>query len=325
MLKHLRVLLHLYGLLCVTNLFALETIYIPRADESVIEAYFSVPQNETSFPVILLIQGSDAESVIQNHTALSQRFTPHGIAIISVEKRGINSHGINMPEFNQYDFFEYRLQDFSMVLKVLEEDLISRWNGQLILLGGSEGGKIAPRLSVQNSHFVSAAILVGCGGGIPFADEMKFQIETALANQNLFLKVFSKIRSALLPNEVETQFARMLSQPDSLEIWCQKTYRWWASYLRYDPLPEIYQMNMPVYMIHGALDPNIPVQSADKVKEAFEIAGKHNLTYARYEDLGHALKGRDDVYLPLVEWVKRIFYLHQSSNEVLKDDATIAL
>lgn len=33
----------------------------------------------------------------------------------------------------------------------------------------------------------------------------------------------------------------------------------------------------------------VPIKSADLIEEAFNQAGKKNLYYARYQDLGHAL------------------------------------
>lgn len=285
-----------------------ETIYIPRHDESVIEAYLSPPVQDSTYPIILLIQGSDSESVTLHHHVLAEKFLPHGIAVLSVEKRGISAQDIDQQQFIEYDFFESRLRDFSSVLKVIEESLLLQWNGQLILVGGSEGGKIAPKLALQYAHFVSGVMLVASGGGIPFAEELKYQIQNELDNQNAFLKLCTKIRSLILPKEIDSQFEKILSQPHSLEMWCNKSFRWWASYLRYNPLPDLLQLNMPIYMIHGALDPKIPIESADFLKWAFDCEGKKNLTYARYDDLGHSIKGRDDVYGPFVEWAKRIFF-----------------
>lgn len=287
-------------------LSAYETIYIPRHDESLIEAYITTPPQDSSFPIILLVQGSDSDSVFLNHQALTERFTTQGMAVLSVEKRGVNSQGIDQQQFIEYDFFESRLHDFSSVLKVIEESILPQWSGQIIILGGSEGGKIAPKLARQYSHFVSGVVLVGSGGGIPFADELKYQIQAELDNQNAFYKLCSKIRSFILPKEVDSQYEKMLLQPNSLEMWCNKSYRWWVSYLRYDPLPDLLQLNMPIYMIHGAKDPKIPIESADLLKWAFDCEGKRNMTYARYDDLGHSIRGRDDVYGALVEWINRI-------------------
>jgi fermentation-respiration switch protein FrsA (DUF1100 family) len=111
----------------------------------------------------------------------------------------------------------------------------------------------------------------------------------------------------IIPRNVDAKYQKILEQPDSLELWYQKTFRWWASYLQYDPLPEMLQVQIPIYMIHGALDPKIPVESADAVKAAFDEAGKYNLTYVRYADLEHSLKGRDDIYLSMIEWITKIF------------------
>lgn len=285
------------------DLSALELIHTPRYDTSLIKIYLSTPQ-EQNFPIIFLIQGSDLDSVISNHETLAQRFLPYGIALLSIEKRGISSSSINNQEFIEHDFFEERMNDLFCVCKALEEGLIPKWNGKLIFLGGSEGGKIVPKLSLQFSNHVLGTILVGAGGGIPFAEEMKFQIQTELENQNPILKICSKIRNVIFPKEIDSQMIKILSQPTSLEIWCNKTFRWWASYLKYDPLPELIQIDTPIYMIHGALDQKVPVTSSDYVKAAFDHHGKHNLTYMRYGDLGHAIKGREDVYRPMMEWIK---------------------
>lgn len=290
------------------QLFSLEKLTIPRIDQSCIEAYLTIPQGDRPFPLILLVQGSDAESVIDNHNTLAERFNPHGIAMLSAEKRGINADGKDFQQFIEYDFFEYRMQDYSIILSALYQGLITKWNGSLIIIGGSEGGKIAPRLALQFPSHVAGLVLVGSGGGLPFNEELKFQIEASLESLNPFYKFCFKIRDMIIPRKIDAQYLKMLGQPDSLEMWYQKTFRWWASFLRYDPLPEMLQLNIPIYMIHGALDSKIPVESADIVKAAFDDAGKYNLTYVCYDDLGHSLKGRDDVYLSLIEWIKKVFH-----------------
>ncbi|MBA3816390.1 MAG: alpha/beta hydrolase [Parachlamydiaceae bacterium] len=297
----------IFFVLCTIQLFSLEKLAIQRADQSLIDAYLTIPQDVEQFPLILLVQGSDAETVINNHKALADRFNPYGIAILSAEKRGINADGKDTPQFIEFDFFEYRLQDFSTILQALDHGLIKKWNGALIILGGSEGGKIAPKLALQFPSHVVGVILIGSGGGLSFGEELKFQIETSLNNMNLVYKFCFKIRDILIPRKIDAKYLKILEQPDSLEMWYEKTFRWWASYLKYDPLPEMLQINIPIYMIHGALDPKIPVESADAVKAAFDEASKHNITYVCYSDLEHSLKGRDDVYHSMIEWIKKIF------------------
>lgn len=300
-------LLFICLLIGTSQLFSLEKLTFSRADQSFIETYITIPRDDQNYPLILLVQGSDRETVIGNHNSLAERFIPNGIALLSVEKRGINAEGKDSQQFIEHDFFEYRLQDFSTVLAGLEQGILTKWNGELIILGGSEGGKIAPRLALKFPKHVVGIILVGSGGGIPFSEELKFQIELSSSNMNSFYKFCFKIRDMILPRKIDDKYRKILEQPNSLEMWYEKTYRWWSSYLQYDPLPEMLQINIPIYMIHGAFDPKIPVESADAVKVAFDEASKHNLTYVRCADLEHSLKGRDDLYLSMIEWIKNIF------------------
>ncbi len=57
----------------------------------------------------------------------------------------------------------------------------------------------------------------------------------------------------------------------------------------------------------------VPIKSADLVQEAFGRAGKSNLQYARYDDLGHALTGREDVYGPMLDWISEKSFPASSS------------
>jgi len=68
-------------------------------------------------------------------------------------------------------------------------------------------------------------------------------------------------------------------------------------------LPDLLKVEVPIYMIHGEEDIMVPIKSADLIQEAFDQAGKMNLQYARYDDLGHALTGREDVYAPMLDWI----------------------
>jgi pimeloyl-ACP methyl ester carboxylesterase len=287
------------------SLFAKTTvIYLPRDDQSVIEGYLTTPENGGNFPVVVFIEGSFDASVLDNHEKLATRFNPYGLAVLSLEKRGISSKGIDWEEYFQHDSFEDRLQDYTSLLNALKMRNISGCGGDCILFGGSEGGKIAPRLGASFPSLVKGLVLIGSGGGLSFATEMKYQSEQLIRRLNPFVKFFYKVRRVFLRSEYEKLYAKMLASPDSLEMSGPKTWKWWASYLRYDLLSDLLKINAPIYMIHGKEDILVPMKSADLVKEAFDKEGKTNFTYARYEDLGHSF--REDVYESMIEWMKNI-------------------
>ncbi|MBX9744873.1 MAG: alpha/beta hydrolase, partial [Chlamydiales bacterium] len=176
-------------------------------------------------------------------------------------------------------------------------------NGRIVLLGGSEGGKIAPRLSLEFPTVIQGVVLIGSGGGLSFGEEMKFQSQQLIQQMGTFKRLSYKLRGAMFPKEIEQHYEKMLGEPESLEMCGPKTWKWFASYLRYDLLSDLLKVEAPIYMIHGEEDIMVPVKSADLIQEAFDQAGKTNLQYARYDDLGHALTGREDVYAPMLDWI----------------------
>lgn len=292
-------------LLLTLNLFAAsEQFSLTREDGSTLYGYLDVPENETSFPLVVFLDGSYETTVKVNHDSLSSRFLPEQIGVISLEKRGITQEGINKKEFYKYDCFEGRLKDYSLLLSFIKEKNIERHDGRCILLGGSEGGLIVPKLNTDFPDMTTGAVLVGSGGGLPFGEAMKYQSQQTINGLNVAQRFALKIRNAVMPNKMDAFFEKILKDPYSLVMSGPKTWKWWASYLRNPSLNELLKIETPIYLIHGKLDSMVPVESADLISSAFDKEGKTNLAYARYDDLGHALSGRDDVYDDLIGWIK---------------------
>jgi pimeloyl-ACP methyl ester carboxylesterase len=286
------------------NLFAeSEKLHIFREDGTAIEAYFDRPDSTAEVPVVVFIDGSHEASVTISHNKLANRFISKRIGLISLEKRGITSDTIDQSEFRTHDCFEERLQDYFLLLSQIKDRKISGCNGRVILLGGSEGGKIAPRLSLDFSNIVQGVVLISSGGGSSFAEDMKYQSQQLIQQMGTLKRLSYKLRGSLFPDEMDQYHAKMLKEPNSLEMCGPKTWKWFASYLRYDLLADLLKVEVPIYMIHGEKDIMVPIKSADLIEEAFDQAGKKNLHYARYHDLGHALTGREDVYAPMLDWI----------------------
>lgn len=280
-----------------------QEIHLNRTDGTVVKGYFDRPDSKTEVPVVVFLDGSHATSVIVSHDKLAARFNLRKIGLISLEKRGISRKKIDQDEFRAHDCFAERLQDYILLLKHLKDRKIPGCNGRIVLLGGSEGGKIVPRLSLEFSTAIQGVVLIGSGGGLSFGEEMKFQSQQLIQQMGAFKRFSYKLRGSMFPKEIEQHYEKMLSNPESLEMCGPKTWKWFASYLRYDLLSDLLKVEVPIYMIHGEEDMMVPIKSADLIQEAFDQAGKINLQYARYDDLGHALTGREDVYAPMLDWI----------------------
>lgn len=264
-----------------------------RADGSRATAYISTPDDHASFPLVVYIDGSLEQSVNNNFSVLSLLFHQGHIGVVAIEKRGITKGQVHQKEFDAHDFYESRLHDYMQFIAELK---LPHWNGQMIIIGSSEGGKIAPKLSLHFAHQTMGTILIGSGGGIPFGEEIRYQIKELAKEYGI------KVDEKALDEMIDSQYHVMLSHPKSLEKFYDKTYQWFASYLKYNVLEDLLQINTPILMIHGALDTHIPVQSADAVDFAFDQAGKGNLTYYRPDDLGHSISKRMDIFALLLSY-----------------------
>ncbi len=307
------------GLFSALSLFAeRQEIHISRDDGSTISGYFDRPDGEAEVPVVVFIDGSYDVSVAMNQEKLAARFIPRGMGLISLEKRGITADRIEEKEYRAHDCFEERLKDHALLLKKLTERKIPGCSGNVVLLGASEGGKIAPRLSLSYPSITRGIVLIASGGGFPFGKEMKYQSEQLIQQMGTWKRLSYKLRGAMFPQEIEQHYDQMLREPESLAMCGPKTWKWFASYLRYDSLADLLKVEAPIYMIHGEEDILVPIQSADLIQEAFDRAGKGNLHYARYKDLGHALTGREDVYIPMLDWIQaKAFGETSSTNKKL--------
>lgn len=170
-------LVYIFSLLICLDLFAgIEETSFLRKDQSLATAYVSTPENSNSFPLVVYIDGSITQSVKNNFSVLSFLFNQKNIGVVAIEKRGITKEGIDYEEFETYDSYENRLGDYIQFVSELNTKL-SHWNGQLVFIGSSEGGKIAPQLTLHFASQTMGTILIGSGGGLPFGEEIKYQIK----------------------------------------------------------------------------------------------------------------------------------------------------
>lgn len=298
---------YILSLFVFLDLFAVsqETSFL-RKDGSLATAYISTPENTESFPLVIYIDGSLVQSVKNNFTVLSFLFNQKNMGVIAIEKRGITKDNVDFKEFQAHDRFENRLEDYMQFVNELGSK-VNNWNGQLIFIGSSEGGKIAPKLTLHFADKTLGTILIGSGGGLSFGEEIRFQIkQIGIENEIEF-------DEAELDRHIDEKFETILNNPSSLQTYYGNTYQWFASYLNYNLMEDLLRINTPILMIHGALDAHIPVESADLVKTNFNALGKENLTYYRFEDLGHSISKRPDIFLLMVEFSSQYFLIEAAA------------
>ncbi|MFT3687285.1 MAG: alpha/beta hydrolase [Phycisphaerales bacterium] len=110
--------------------------------------------------------------------------------------------------------------------------------------------------------------------------------------------------------DLDAIFADIRANPQSDKRWYGHPYRRWASYAFERPLDDLLNVHVPVLLIHGDADMNVPVASARAVRDAFDAAGMTNLSYREYAGADHRFTTVDGVSVfprvevDLVSWLR---------------------
>jgi pimeloyl-ACP methyl ester carboxylesterase len=152
-----------------------------------------------------------------------------------------------------------------------------------MLVGYSEGGLAAPFVARDAPGFTH--LLVAASGAMP-GDELVHQMGVQLSGAQ----------------KANRRIAAIEAAPRALDrfVW-DDTYAYLGSLMRLQPLSAYADLDLPIYMLHGADDQDVPPRAAEMARSAFDAAGKSNLTLKVARGYGHRL-GFDSPPAQLVLW-----------------------
>lgn len=238
---------------------------------------------------LFYIQGSSCETVLRNTEALAGAVAM-GARVVVAERRGVGEEGkVDAALCSEHSAKARRVEDHALVLREHLKDLPA--DLPVILVGGSEGGDVAARVARIEPR-VGSLVLLGTGGG--WSQEQEIRHMLAVRGRYLGLET---------PADFEAVLAQIRQAPDSLQMWAGHPFRRWSSYLWDPPLRDLSELEIPIFLAHGAADESVPVESARAVREDFERRGKKNLTYREYAGTDHSFydTARRASLLPLLE------------------------
>ena len=233
-----------------------------------------VPDGEGPFPAVVIIHGSQASHRDSNwYLTLSSYMQKNGVAVLLPDKRGC--------EKSQGDWYTSSFEDLATDTLAAIDFMKSQDSvevAQIGIIGLSQGGIIAPIVASQSPDLDFVINMVG--PSVPLQEQLlhegKFEMrETGFLPgvSNLFSHAYAFILENITLKE------------------------WWETVGNFDPLPYWQKVNIPVLVLHGSEDHNVP--SAES-KERFEALGKDNIRIIMYEGSGHGLEdppGTGDRYI----------------------------
>ena len=265
---------------------ASETGILTRSDGTTITYYLDRPRRD-SFPLAVILQGSECLRVSHKYSALIEQLLAAGVGVLRVEKPGLDASveiGTCPPQYRQLNTPQRRVLDLTMVTSELRRKE-PRWNGKMALAGGSEGAMIAA-MTAPLIPETRAVLLLSGGGGLTFAEEVLESVRMQMTGAGATEKEVEQRLS-----QMRQQMELIRQQPDPNREWMSdgglvcNTHLWWARALPLRLATSLARVEAPILIVHGRADTSTPLASAEKLKETLE--GKLGLEYRTY-DGGHS-------------------------------------
>ncbi len=287
----MKVLLIFFGFLFLTSSVNSQEIMTRTAsrDDGSFISYYLVQHAHDTDTLLLILQGSDCNSVLKIESILTEYKNVWPEAdVLLIEKYGINrklkystdpARKDCPAQYLEKDNPAQRVADINTVLDIVRKD------GQykkLILLGGSEGAVIA-NLASADIDSIDATIAFN-GGGRWFIDDVSHSIAVKHKNPEAARKEIDGFKG----------FAEHVlnNKPFELDV-SGHGYHWWQQMLSIDQLDTLKKVKSPLLIIQGGRDTSVSPQKTDEMMQRLEELGKSNIEYRRYEELDHELKNSD--------------------------------
>lgn len=272
---------------------ASEAQQLERADGGTVQWYLDRRGRTGEQGVVFLAQGSGCTSPVHGQAMKAAASLAPEHAIVRMEKAGLppghrpGEDGCPASFHDRHTLTGW-VADLERVVGSLRES--SWWNGELVLFGGSEGGAMVT-LAAAEIPETHALVVLSSGLGMTMAETLTSVVPPEAAGN------------------LERQFEEIRANPDSSEVWSAHSYRWWHEVLDRDFTADLLALDVPILLIQGGRDQSVPVASGRNIKNAFEQAGRTNLTYREYPNLDHRMTDGDgdsrldDVIADAGEWL----------------------
>ena len=263
-----------YQRVYLANLEYTEVFFRNKAKDLDLAGMLFIPDGEGPFPAVVIIHGSQASKRDRNwYLTLTGYMQKNGVAVLLPDKRGC--------EKSQGDWYTSSFEDLATDTLAAIDFMKSQEIVEVShigIIGMSQGGIIASIVASQSSDLDFVVNMVG--PSVPLQEQL-------LHEGN-----FEMRETGFLPgvsNLFSYAYAFILENITLKE--------WWEAVGNFDPLPYWQKVNIPVLVLHGSEDHNVP--SAES-KARFEALGKDNIRVNMYEGSGHGLEdppGTGDRYI----------------------------
>lgn len=285
-------------------------------DEVSLAGTLTLPQGEGPFPALMLFSGSgfqDRDSTLFGHKSflvLADRLTRAGFAVLRADDRGVGGSKGDLGQATTADFIE----DARSGIRYLEgrPEIDKK---RLGMFGHSEGALVAAGVAARGEL---AFVILAAGSGVKGSELVLEQLEalslaSGMAPEQVEAAVEQTrqaqdlVLKAATPEEAKEKviamgLAQLRRHKGEAEITeaekaavehgaRQAASPWVRHFLAYDPAEALEKIKIPVLILQGGLDLQVPAaQNLPKIEEALRKAGNGDVTIRSLPGLNHLLQ-----------------------------------
>jgi dipeptidyl aminopeptidase/acylaminoacyl peptidase len=251
-----------------------ELITYATFDGRMIPALFYLPQGakqDGTLPVIIDIHGGPEGQSRPSFSRLNQFFLNHGYAILRPNVRGSTGYGKTFSHLDDVQLREDSVKDIAHAVEWLKQSGYIN-SKKIVAMGGSYGGYMTLAcLTLYPDLFAAGVDTVGIANFVTFLER------TGAYRRKLRESEYGSL-------EKDKEFLNSIS-----------------------PIHKVDRIQAPLFVIHGANDPRVPISEAEQIVAAIKTRNGI-VEYMRFEDEGHGLAKRENqikAYTRVVEFLDR--------------------
>lgn len=272
----------------------------------------TLPRLGIPSPAVLLIAGSgpiDRNETVFGHKpflVLADHLTKQGFAVLRVDKRGVGQSTGNYDISTTEDFAADVLAGIEYLKTRKEVD-----TERIGLIGHSEGGLIAPMIAVKSNDVSFIVLMAGSGvtgEATLYAQEalisramgateeqirhqldLQKQVLSVIINEPDLKKAQELLRDIVAKQLVNLPKEEQQTSADVMEAQIKRcNSKWFRYFLTYDPITSLKHLKIPVLVINGELDCQVPPkQNLPVIAKILEDVGNRNYRIIEFPKLNH--------------------------------------
>lgn len=252
-----------------------ETVTVPTPTGFTLGGTLTLPRNHAGrVPAVVTITGSGLEDRdealpgVEGYRPfyqLADTLGRRGIAVLRLDDRGFGASRGDASNATSRDFANDTRAALAYLRTRPEID-----PKRLFLVGHSEGGLIAPMVAASDPTLRGIVLMAGTAsvGRDIIAGQMRYLVD----------------HNATIPDSLRARaYAAQMANVDSAGA----HQAWMHEFLAYDPTPTARSVHVPVLIVQGATDRQVPAEQATLLDRAFKAGGNTDVTVRVFPGLDH--------------------------------------